>query len=173
MLAIPVAFLVGAGRAAGPPGGLDFEQLAKSWRETNGVADVAPSYDPFADFQPVLERAFSRIRIGVFDVRMARTFLRDKDQAEQFREVCLALVDLQSEWIDRFSEAGSDNKQVLADLAKLRKWLARARLNKRAMSDPSGDLIEYLGGAEKERGLAGLDFRGPDLRQRAGVLRAP
>ena len=105
-------------------------------------------------FEPVLERAFSQIRIGVFDVRLARTFLRDKSQAEQFREVCLALVDLQTKWIERFSEAGSNKKQVVSDLIKLRKWLARARLNKKAMREPSGDLIEYLGGSQRERELA-------------------
>jgi hypothetical protein len=144
-----------AGRgAAAPPDGIPFEELAQSWREANAVADVAPSRDPFKDFQPVLERAFSEFRIGVFDVRLGLTFLRDKDQAEQFRTVCLALIDLQTKWIERFSEAGSDKKQVVGDLVKLRKWLARARLGKRALSEPSRDLIEYFGGSEDERELA-------------------
>ena len=67
--------------------------------------------------------------------------------------MCLALIDLQTTWIERFGEAGG-NKEVREDLVKLRKWLARARLTKKAMKEPSGDLIEYFGGKDRERELA-------------------
>ena len=59
--------------APAPRADLPFEQLAKTWRETHGVLDFEASYDPFEDFQPVLERAFSKIRLGMFEVHLSRS----------------------------------------------------------------------------------------------------
>jgi hypothetical protein len=134
--------------------GLAWAELAEAYRTRQAVQDVTPGAEPLAAFQAVLDRGFCSGQLGVFDVRYTRSFLSEEERAEELRGVCLALLDLQAAWIERFANGLPEAKTAAADLARLRKWLARARVTKDALRSPATDLLAYFGAGDEERALA-------------------
>jgi hypothetical protein len=135
--------------------GLAWAELAEAYRARQGVQDVTPGEDPVAAFQTVLERGFCRARIGVFDVHYTRSLLTEEARAEELRGTCIALLDLQVAWIERFGNGQGEAKAAAADIAKLKKWLLKARVTKKALESPAVDFIAYFGGGAEEAALVG------------------
>jgi hypothetical protein len=101
-----------------PKGVLPYEQIAKNYAASAGIAATDPSAIKYED---VLAKAFVQIKIGAFDLRFPRADI-DK-RAEDVKGCAMALIVAQEKWLDWLAPAGGDQKQLRDDLKILTSWV--------------------------------------------------
>lgn len=110
--------------ALAPPtlveGGLPYDRLAESFLESVGRAGATR-----AEAQPeaILADEFLLTSVGLFDVWIPRAELSREETAADYRDLCLALLNSQEEWMVWLGDAARDSKSLAKDFAGQRKWI--------------------------------------------------
>lgn len=103
------------------------------------------------DFSRFLKGNFVRMRLGLFDLHMETSSLRDKEAAGEFKDVAQALLGLQEVWLDWTKDVSKDQTVARADLKELQSYVKRLRaagIVSAAKSEGDGDLYERLGSSD-------------------------
>ena len=105
--------------AAGDDTKLDYEALARSFRERHGIEASKPSELDIAAF---VEKHFVVAQPGIFDVFMPRAAAVEISGARDFGDLTLSLLRLQKSWLDFSADESASTKQALSDIKTLEKW---------------------------------------------------
>src|SRR5437667_8442853 len=74
----------------------DFTDVAARYRASHGL-DAAPADETAV--QAALDKGFAALDVGIFEVRYPWASLADPKRVDEFKQIVLALVDLQVHWI--------------------------------------------------------------------------
>jgi hypothetical protein len=130
---------------SGSSGGeVDFAKLADQYLAAHPVEGKRPGEVQFPD---IVDQYYVTAEVGVFEVKLPRSFMSDKGVADDFKDVATALVDLQTIWLDWVKASGEGTTQARADSAAIKTWLKNARLITGASKAPN--FFAAFGGAEQ------------------------
>jgi len=141
---LAIALCLHAPALASAPQGIPYETLAQAVAAEAGLEGA----DPAATDVEQLD-CFVGLRVGLFDLRLP-SWVVDEASIEQLRDVALALVDLQTAFLDWLEPLGHDQKAVRADAKGLRSWIKswRGRTALRKLEEGGADLLAPLGASE-------------------------
>lgn len=118
LLALPLALVT----APEDSPELDYAVHAEAFLANHGAEGARPGTLLFGDLldDPTRYRSF---RLGLFDVRVPREALEDRENAERFLEAAAALVDLQWVWYRWNSDGEENREEVLGHFEELSDWV--------------------------------------------------
>lgn len=107
-------------KPAAPVDTLDYQELAASFLETMGRPGAGREE---AAPQALLDEAFLKSSLGLFDVWIPKADLTQRGTAEDYRDLCLALLNAQHEWMDWLGTGVPDRRTLAKDFKGLAKWV--------------------------------------------------
>ena len=127
---------------------LDYAGMAQKLLERHHLDEAIASTFDFTSF---LKGDFMRMRLGLFDLHMETSSARDRQAADEFKDVATALLGLQEVWLDWTKDVSKDQTAARADLKELQAYVKRMRaagIVKAAKNKGDGDLYERLGSSD-------------------------
>ncbi|MFT7678707.1 MAG: hypothetical protein ACI8QC_002703 [Planctomycetota bacterium] len=127
---------------------LDHADLAQRLLERHHLKGAIASTFDFTSF---LKGDFVSMRLGLFDLHMETSSIRDKEAAGEFKDVAQALLGLQEVWLDWTRDVSKDQTEARADLKELQSYVKRMRaagIVSAAKSKGDGDLYARLGSSD-------------------------
>ncbi|MCP3917587.1 MAG: hypothetical protein GY711_18740 [bacterium] len=121
--------------AAPPQRQPDYPGLAAEFLARHGKADAQP--DTF-ELKGVLAEHYLHARMGLFDLYLPADGA-DKDRAEDYRDLCVALLGMQESWLDWLAPATGSPRADKKDIATLTKWVKSWRPGRLVGAAASGD----------------------------------
>jgi len=131
-----------------------FEERADLWLARHGV-----EAHEAGDMETIIEVAFVRMRLGLFDVRVPAQALEDRGWLEVVQECAQTLVDVQMEWIAWVPprEGEAVPAELKAHAKTLEKWIKgwkRERAFSRSKDTRGKDVLDVTEAKEKTREAA-------------------
>lgn len=102
------------------PDSVDYERAAKNFLARQGRPDAQPGD---LTLEELIETEFLSAPIGIFELAIPRSSLTTPSEPARFQGLCLNLLDAQGLWLDWARPNDPELEPVLADLAKVRKWV--------------------------------------------------
>jgi hypothetical protein len=123
---------------------LPYQQVADRFLEEHDLLGKTPEE---VDLAGVLARDFVSARVGLFEILMPVTSLEEKQTAKDYKDVCAALCEAQSRWLDWLGPQAQDPASTKSDLADLRKWISKwpSKALERASEGAQRDTLELFG----------------------------
>ena len=150
-----VAVTLSVGLGAVPQDGshIDFEGLAKSFLEEQGLAEWSAAGPEAHSFDELLDSpAYVSLALGTMDLRIPRKSLEDGATAEEFKSAVQEVLDLQVNWLEW--KAPERAVQCAEDWKTLAKWVKGWSKGKLGRADGGKSLYDDLGASEAVRTAA-------------------
>ncbi len=97
-----------------------YSELAQSFLASKGKAE-AKRNDTFPD--TIIEEAFLEASVGVFQVWAPLDELQDLEAAKNYRDLCVALCQAQTGWIEWLGEGAKHGDELLENFATYQSWV--------------------------------------------------
>src|SRR5215831_4112364 len=125
-----------------------FAEFGKTYLKEHGNAAQASDLP----FEKLRETYCVHAGLGAFDVYYPISFLSEKQDVEDLKTVLVALLELQTRWIDMLATDPAKTKPIKADIAELQKWVKgwnqQALANLKEEKGKDHDLFKALGANE-------------------------
>ena len=133
---------------------IDFAGLARGLLKRHQLEEsIASTFD----FDQFLKGEFIYMRLGLFDLHMEIASARDKQSADEFKDVAEALLGLQEVWLNTTQPISKDQTQARQELDELKAFVKRLRgaaIANAAKGSERGDLYGLLAAGDGVRDIA-------------------
>jgi len=139
----PIAVVLAAALALVPArqeSKLEFQVYGSAFLRKHGLEETTT--------QPLAEISagppYARFVAGVYDLRIAGVFLKDKTYAERYERAVLAVLDLQRVWCEWAALEPGEAEMIAEDFETVGKWVKSWRGRQLASANDGGDLGQLL-----------------------------
>ena len=147
-----VAFLLcAAGAARARQAAPDYGALASQYRASHGLNDLPVDQESLG---PALDRGFAALDLGFFDLRYSWNALADQKRADEWKQMVLAILDVQARWLQWLDERDPAPKGApTPEFATIRQWVTSWKMDAIRKSVASSDAARSylsLAGADEQ-----------------------
>lgn len=148
---------------------VDYAELARRYQKKAGIDSAEPGR---FDFAAHVARAHLHARLGVFDLSMPFHEAGEEQAKLDFQAICLALIDLQTRWLDWIEPAAAGLPPLRADAAAVRDWIRRWKPNAPMTGSEETELLGRFGAETAVREASERFARSMTLGEPLGITGA-
>ena len=132
------------------PDEVEFEKLANGFALDNNLVGI-DEWD--IDFREILNKGYAHVALGIYDVYYPVPGLKDDKNAAMFKELCLHLLMVQKQWMERMEPSVGKLREPLDDLETVEKWIEKWKTSSLTKLDKedSLNLAESIKATDKQK----------------------